>query len=235
MTPAGAFHGHIEGLLLARIRSHVEANGLGKVFSGDTGFVLERSPDTVRSPDVAFVRAERVPSEPVEGFFPAPPDLAIEIRSPEDKNAEILGKIAQYLATGVQVVWDVNPKTKTVTVYRQDSEEILRTSDTLTEESLLPGLAIDVGEPLRLGSFRLHACHMAQTLLLRVGLVNQALPVVPSPCGGRRSRGSAVRNRRAESAGRAGRPSRERTGLHCGSLAVCCRFPRSRGPVMVKR
>lgn len=58
MTPAGAFHGHIEALLLAKIQSHIEANGLGKVFSGDTGFVLETSPDTVRSPDVAFVSTE---------------------------------------------------------------------------------------------------------------------------------------------------------------------------------
>ena len=72
-TPAGASHGHIEGLLLARLRVHVEANGLGKVFSGDTGFILETSPDTVRSPDVAFVCSERVPPEPVEGFFPGPP------------------------------------------------------------------------------------------------------------------------------------------------------------------
>jgi Uma2 family endonuclease len=144
MTPAGAFHGRIEALLLAKIQSHIEANGLGKVFSGDTGFVLETSPDTVRSPDVAFVCTERVPPEPVEGFFPVPPDLAIEIRSPDDRNAEVLAKISQYLATGVHVVWDVNPKAKTVTAYRQDSEEVLHGNDTLTEESLLPGLSVDV-------------------------------------------------------------------------------------------
>ena len=35
----GHFHGHIEGVLLARVQTHVEANRLGKVFSGDTGFV----------------------------------------------------------------------------------------------------------------------------------------------------------------------------------------------------
>lgn len=144
MTPAGALHGHIEGLLLTRIRSHVEANSLGKIFSGDTGFVLETSPDTVRSPDVAFVCAERVPADPVEGFFPIPPDLAIEIRSPDDKNADILAKISQYLATGVQVVWDVNPKTKTIKVYRQESEETVAEGEVLREESLLPGFALEV-------------------------------------------------------------------------------------------
>ncbi len=144
MTPAGAFHGKIERLLLTRIGDYADANGLGEIFPGDTGFLLETSPDTVRSPDVAFVCAERVPPEVVEGFFPVPPDLAIEIRSPDDRNAEVLAKISQYLATGVRVVWDVNPKAKTVTIYRQESEEILRESDTLVEESLLPGFAIDV-------------------------------------------------------------------------------------------
>jgi len=144
MTPAGAFHGHIEGVLLARVQTHVEANRLGKVFSGDTGFVLETSPDTVRSPDIAFVCVARVPPEPVEGFFPVPPDLAIEIRSSDDRNAEVLAKISHYLATGVHVVWDVNPKARTVTIYRQDSEEVLKENDVLTEAALLPGLEIEV-------------------------------------------------------------------------------------------
>ncbi len=144
MTPAGAFHGKIERKLLTQISNHVDTTGLGEAFPGDTGFLLETSPDTVRSPDVAFVCAERVPSEPVEGFFPVPPDLAIEVRSPRDRNADMLAKISQYLATGVHVVWDVDPKSKTVTVYRQDSQQVLCEEDTLTEETLLPGLTIDL-------------------------------------------------------------------------------------------
>ena len=144
MTPAGAFHGKIARRLLTKIGNHIDVGNLGELFPGDTGFLLETSPDTVRSPDIAFVCAERMPVDPVEGFFPVPPDLAVEIRSPSDRNAEVLSKISQYLATGVQVVWDVNPKSKTVTIYRQQSEQVLKESDILTEETLLPGLSIDV-------------------------------------------------------------------------------------------
>ena len=144
MTPAGVYHGKIERRLSTQIGNHTDASGLGEVLSGDTGFLLETDPDTVRAPDVAFVRAERVPQEPVEGFFPGPPDLAVEIRSPSDRNADVLAKISHYLATGVEVVWDVNPKTKTVTTYRQDTQEVFQEGDTLTEESLLPGFTLEV-------------------------------------------------------------------------------------------
>lgn len=146
MTPAGSFHGEIESRLCTRMRTHVDASELGKVFPGDTGFLLETSPDTVRAPDVAFVRAERVPRDPVEGYFPGPPDLAVEIRSPSDQNADVLAKISHYLATGVEVVWDVNPKTKTVTTYRQDTQEVFHEGDTLTEESLLSGFTVKVAD-----------------------------------------------------------------------------------------
>ncbi len=146
MTPAGAYHGKIERRLSTQIGNCADTHGLGEVFSGDTGFLLETSPDTVRAPDVAFVRAERVPREPVEGFFPIPPDLAVEIRSPSDQNADVLAKISHYLATGVEVVWDVNPKAKTVTIYRQDAQDMFQEGDTLREESLLPGFSLHVAD-----------------------------------------------------------------------------------------
>src|SRR5438093_10629081 len=58
--PAGATHGDIETRLLVLVGSHVQRKRLGRVFSGDTGFILARSPDTVRAPDVAFVSQERI-------------------------------------------------------------------------------------------------------------------------------------------------------------------------------
>jgi Uma2 family endonuclease len=85
MTPAGHPHGRVAmrfGWLLAQ---HVEENGLGAVYAAETGFVLESNPDTVRAPDVAFVRRGRVEEvgETAE-FFPGPPDLAVEVVSPGD-------------------------------------------------------------------------------------------------------------------------------------------------------
>lgn len=149
MTPAGAFHGRIGTNLLSRIATLAAESGLGLAFGSDTGFILERNSaqhgDTVCSPDVAFVRADRIPAEPIEGFFPGSPDLAGEIRSPHDRTHDILTKIALYLELGVQVVWDVDPKARTIMVYRPaTSAELFREGDTLTEKLLLPGFSMAV-------------------------------------------------------------------------------------------
>jgi len=64
----------------------------------------------VRVPDIASVRADRLPTEPITGFFLGPPDLAAEVRSPSDRPGEMADKIAMYLEVGVQVVWDVDPE-----------------------------------------------------------------------------------------------------------------------------
>ena len=145
MTPAGSLHGWVEGSIYFALFQWVREHELGRVFPGDTGFILERFPDTVRSPDVAFVQRERIPSVPPQGFFPGSPDLAVEIRSPDDRPKEIEGKIRNYLAAGSLVVWDVDPATKTVTVHRSDVEpRVFGEDDTLTEETLLPGFSLAV-------------------------------------------------------------------------------------------
>src|SRR5437867_10435812 len=84
--PAGYRHGDAAGLMVHLLRSFVRGRGLGRVVTCDTGFVLARSPDTVRAPDVAFVSAERErKTGKVTGFFPGPPDLAVEVLSPSDR------------------------------------------------------------------------------------------------------------------------------------------------------
>src|SRR5690349_5100851 len=68
--------------------AHVDALGLGVVGS-EVGFVLSTGPDTVRAPDVAFVAAARAASAEARGFFAGPPDLAVEVLSPEDRATDI--------------------------------------------------------------------------------------------------------------------------------------------------
>ena len=79
--PAGWEHGSI-GVRLARaLGNHVESANLGETFNADTGFALTSNPDTVRAPDVAFVRRERMEAGgiPRKGFWQGPPDLAAEV------------------------------------------------------------------------------------------------------------------------------------------------------------
>ncbi len=145
MTPAGSFHGRVESSIHFALFHWVREHELGMVFPGDTGFILERFPDTVRSPDVSFVQRSRIPPVPPQGFFPGSPDLAVEIRSPDDRSKEIESKIHNYLAAGSLVAWDVDPATKTVTVYRLEVEpRVFGEDDTLTEEALLPGFSLAV-------------------------------------------------------------------------------------------
>jgi Uma2 family endonuclease len=62
MTPAGSEHGSIAINITVPLATHVKQQALGRVFSADTGFQIASEPDTVRSPDVAFVRADRLES-----------------------------------------------------------------------------------------------------------------------------------------------------------------------------
>ena len=74
----GALHGEATGRIYERLRTFVQARGLGRV-TNQTGFELRPIPRTVRGPDVAFVRSERVPAEAPTLFWPFTPDLAVEV------------------------------------------------------------------------------------------------------------------------------------------------------------
>ena len=70
MSPAGIDHGRFASRIVAALENHVSQRGLGVVTTAEAGFQLAHDPDTVRAPDVAFVRAERFPAGGVKGFFP---------------------------------------------------------------------------------------------------------------------------------------------------------------------
>ena len=145
MTPVGSYHAQVEDNIYPLLSLFVRTNKLGKACPSDAGFLLERYPDTVRVPDIGFIRRERVPSVPPQGYFPGAPDLAVEIRSPNDRPGEVDRKIQEYLTAGTIVVWDVDPTTKTVTVHRKGAvPRVLGEDEILTEEDLLPGFSLAV-------------------------------------------------------------------------------------------
>ena len=140
MAPAGAEHGRIVLKLGALLLEHVEARGLGMVCAGDTGIVLERDPDTVRGPDVLFVRSERVPKGgKIRVFLSLAPDLVAEIVSPSDRWSAVEKKISEFLDFGVPLVWVIDPETRRVHVYRKGYDvRVLGPDDTLTGGHVLP-------------------------------------------------------------------------------------------------
>lgn len=153
ITPTGYDHGRIENRLNYVLTHFVEQHGLGGVLTSDTGFLLARNPDTVRCADVAFILQERIEPPGRQGpYYPGAPDLAIEIASPSDRTGELDEKVQDWLAHGCQVVWLVNPKWRTVTVYRSDADiKIFTEADTLDEPTLLPGFSLPVRQIFDLG------------------------------------------------------------------------------------
>ena len=72
--PAGVKHGKIAIRLGGRMAACVEQEHLGHVFGSDSGVLLERNPDTVREPDLAYVSAERLPLDAdIDGYCPVAP------------------------------------------------------------------------------------------------------------------------------------------------------------------
>jgi Uma2 family endonuclease len=131
LVPPGFRHGALAGGLFQRLREHVAARGLG-IAVPDAGFILTFEPPTVRAPDVAVVLRDRVPSPLPAKFFPGPPDLAVEVLSPDDRPAEVVAKVADYLKAGARSAWVVDPDARTVSVHtrtgvtRFTEDEVLR-------------------------------------------------------------------------------------------------------------
>jgi len=144
--PPGFQHGSIMARLAAMLLRHVDVHDLGLVVVGDPGFKLATNPDTVRGPDIAFIRRERVPHPVPVGFAAFSPDLVIEIRSPSDRPGDILGKVGDWLSGGARLVWVIDPERRVARVYRQDgTESTIAAEQSLDGEDLVPGFSCVLG------------------------------------------------------------------------------------------
>lgn len=140
-------HGYLMTRISTLLWTFVERHELGRVVSGDAGVVTQRDPDTVRGPDVAFYSYQRIPRGPSpKGYWPVSPELAIEIRSEDDRWKDIVQKVGEYLGADVLTVAVVDPGTKRVYLHSADKETmILNATDTLSFPGLLPGFEVNVG------------------------------------------------------------------------------------------
>jgi Uma2 family endonuclease len=144
----GARHGGVGARLLGRLISYVEGNQLGGVYGADTTF---RIGENERIPDVAFVSAARLPAEgEPEGIWRIPPDLAVEITSPNDLYERVISKVEEYFGGGVRQVWLLSPEHKTVTIFQAPTRStILTEADDLVSEEILPGFRCRIAELFR--------------------------------------------------------------------------------------
>ena len=143
MSPAGFRHGVVTARIAAAMASHTEPRCLGTVLAAETGFLIARDPDTVRAPDVAFVRTARLAAGMPTGFFVGPPDLAVEVLSPSDLPGDTSARIDDWLRAGTQQVWVVDPEARTLVVYRQgEAPTAFSGHESVLGEAVIPGFVL---------------------------------------------------------------------------------------------
>jgi len=148
MSWPGGRHGTIATRAMFTLTVWANEHG-GRVLS-DTGFLLERRPDTVRAPDVAYLPAEHAETADSRQHVPVAPRVVIEVNSPNDAAGVVIDKARWWLAHGVKQVWIADDTSRTVTVYHPDgAARVYGESDTLTADDVLPGFALPLSDLFR--------------------------------------------------------------------------------------
>ena len=138
--PTSMEHGKISVSLILSLGEHVRGNQLGDVYTAAGFHVGER----MLIPDIAFLSKARIPDD-TDKASPIPPDLAVEVVSPTDASDRIEEKAFAYLAAGTQLVWVLRPRSKTILVYRSETEiQLLTQNDILTGEDVVEGFSCPV-------------------------------------------------------------------------------------------
>lgn len=147
VMPPGGRHGAIAVVLAMLLRLWTQKSTGGYV-GVEAGYILSRNPDTVRGPDVSYIRADRLPASGTpEGFWTLAPDLAVEIVSPSETADEVREKVRDFLSAGTPLVWTIYPRTQEVVVHTADG--IARTysdDDVLEYPEVLPGFSCKVAD-----------------------------------------------------------------------------------------
>lgn len=148
MEPTGMRHGAVAAGVVRLLANHVTDRALGVVFATEAGFLLSCDPDTVRAPDASFVTRERIEAAGIpSGYWPGPPDLAVEVVSPGDGRSGVRAKALEWIDAGTRAVVVLDPQRRTAAVYRSGEETRELEGDARMElGDVVPGFAPRVGD-----------------------------------------------------------------------------------------
>jgi Uma2 family endonuclease len=139
-------HGSVAGRIVRRLSVYLDQHPLGEIYIAEAGFHAGPG-ESLYCPDASYVSNERIATMTLDEFAPFAPDIAIEVRSPDNTMRKLETKARHYLAHGGRRVWILRPQDRTVCVYRPDApRQVLAADDLLTAEELLPGFAVRVGD-----------------------------------------------------------------------------------------
>jgi Uma2 family endonuclease len=145
--PMGLYESMLAAVLSHLLLAFLEEHDLG-IIAGEEG-PLRLSPGLVRKPDVTFIAWKRMPNEelPDEPIPGLAPDLAVEVLSKSNTEAEISRKLREYFAAGTRLAWVLDPKRRTVRVHTSPTEfRLLGEDETLDGADVLPGFQLPIRE-----------------------------------------------------------------------------------------
>ena len=143
--------GYEESLLAIEIagllRAFIRPRKLGSI-AGESG-MLRLAPQLIRIPDVSFISRSRLPKgkPPREKIPGLAPNLAVEVLSEGNTEQEMSRKLDDYFEAGVQLVWFVDPPTRSIEVFTSRGKSmVLKGTQTLTGGTVLPGFKVKVAD-----------------------------------------------------------------------------------------
>ena len=147
LAPPGPKHGYVAGRTYKALDDFVHPRRLGAIIT-ESGFIIASDPDTVRAPDAAFISAEMLPEGGLpDQYMRMAPDIAVEVVSPSDREREVRDKALGWLAAGSRLVWVLYPATRSVTVYRSETDVSTVDSDQILDGApVLDGFSVYVAE-----------------------------------------------------------------------------------------
>ena len=151
VSPSSTWPNTVAIEIASNLNSFVRPRKLGRVGGGEGGLLLSSDPDTVRAPDVWFIRAERLEGGrlPRRGYVRLAPDIAVEVMSPTDRHGDVLRKVGEYLAAGTRLVWVIYPESRVAVIYRPEGPpEIIGDDGVLDGEDVVPGFTMALQDAL---------------------------------------------------------------------------------------
>jgi Uma2 family endonuclease len=147
VPPPGFVHGVVQGNVAFLLKQYANRSKSGRV-TVEWGVIPVSGPDTVRGPDVAFWSFDRLPAEQTPVVYAnVAADVVAEVVSPSNTRKQVARKVREYFASGIRLVWVVDPDERTVTVYHKPGDGTVLWEDaTLTGGDVLPGFACPVAE-----------------------------------------------------------------------------------------
>jgi Uma2 family endonuclease len=130
-------HGYLASLLNARIFIYLEKNPIGRVVV-EARYRMPKDEHNAYLPNVSFTSTERLQPLVKSGAVPHMPDLAIEIKSPNDKTLDMRKRAWYYLENGSRMVWLVFPHKQQIEVHTAEDIQTLTINDLLDGSDVLP-------------------------------------------------------------------------------------------------